>query len=87
MFGPDSDKRNEALMGATKKHLIPRPGDAHEVAKAICRQLVPIGFGWTHSLVLERKSETTRPPKNAREYGARFMADRRAAKAKRQTGH
>jgi len=34
----------------------------------------------TQSLVLERKEEITRPPKNVRDYGTRFMADRRAAK-------
>ena len=38
----------------------------------------------TQSLVLERKAETTRPLKNVREYGARYMADRRAAKEKRK---
>lgn len=35
MFGPEGEKRSQALMGATAKHLIPRPGMADEVAQAI----------------------------------------------------
>ena len=35
MFGPDAAKRDEMLAGATAKHLIPRPGQAEEVAQGI----------------------------------------------------
>lgn len=35
MFGPDADKRQDMLSGATAKHLIPRPGTPDEVADGI----------------------------------------------------
>jgi formate hydrogenlyase subunit 6/NADH:ubiquinone oxidoreductase subunit I len=35
----------------------------------------------TGSLTLERKEEIQDPPRNAREYGMRFMADRKAGVA------
>ncbi len=35
MFGPDADKRQAMLGGATARHLIPRPGTADEVAAGI----------------------------------------------------
>ena len=35
MFGPDSDQRQKMLGGATAKHLIPRAGEAEEVADGI----------------------------------------------------
>jgi NAD-dependent dihydropyrimidine dehydrogenase PreA subunit len=37
----------------------------------------------SQSLVLERQQEITRPPKNVREFGERYMADRVAAREKR----
>jgi len=37
----------------------------------------------TNSLVLEQNENITSPPRNAREYGSRFMADRQAARKKR----
>ncbi|MBW2063184.1 MAG: 4Fe-4S binding protein [Deltaproteobacteria bacterium] len=38
----------------------------------------------TDSLVLARKEEITTPPKTVREYGARYLADRREAREKRE---
>ena len=35
MFGPDGEQRQNMLSGATAKHLIPRPGQAAEVADGI----------------------------------------------------
>ena len=35
MFGNDAEARDKMLAGATAKHLIPRPGQAEEVAEAI----------------------------------------------------
>lgn len=35
MFGPDSEQRQKMLAGATAKHLIPRAGQAQEVADGI----------------------------------------------------
>ena len=35
MFGPDEEKRDQMLSGATAKHIIPRPGKADEVADGI----------------------------------------------------
>ena len=35
MFGPDVEKRDQMLSGATAKHIIPRPGKADEVADGI----------------------------------------------------
>lgn len=51
---------------------IARSGDpqlAYEVALAICKQLVPIGFGWTHSLVLDVNTNAMNPEIGTRSFG------------------
>ncbi len=45
------------------------PEMGYEVAKAICDQVVPIGFGWTHSLVLDVNTNPMNPEIGGRSFG------------------
>ena len=45
------------------------PQMGYEVAKAICDQVVPIGFGWTHSLVLDVNTNPMNPEIGGRSFG------------------
>jgi formate hydrogenlyase subunit 6/NADH:ubiquinone oxidoreductase subunit I len=56
-----------------KYHKIPVLDPARCLGCGVCVHKCP-----TDSLTLERKEEIQDPPKNAREYGMRFMADRKS---------
>ena len=46
------------------------PQMAYDVTWAVARQMVPLGFGWTHSLVLDINSNPMNPEIGTRSFGA-----------------
>jgi len=75
-FDMEGDISSDYYRGGT--HYFPsymgmaQSGDAkmaHDVAWAVARQMVPLGFGWTHSLVLDVNTNPMNPEIGTRSFG------------------